>query len=140
MKKIKNFEEFEVNEISQYLANKATLGASNIVSDTDSDKFIRKIKKDQRDKFISYVNPDIKNKADALGFYNLTRYNVNYSFNYTVNNTENYEFHLELPFINKTRINYNGVDINADSVPSNILKKVYNLFNYIKINSEPNED
>lgn len=143
MKKIKSFEEFGVNEISQYLANKALRDAELDISDTETNIVKRKIRKDQRDKFVKYINPEIKNKAEALGFYDLDRYNKNYYFKYTINNTENYDFTLDITNINKLRVVYNDVDIPADKVPSNILRKVNNLFNMIK-NSEagptnPNE-
>jgi hypothetical protein len=68
MKKIKTFEDFrKINEISTNLANQASMAARNKQFD-DGDHLGNERNIRQHKKFVSYVNPEFKNKIKLLGF------------------------------------------------------------------------
>ena len=130
MKKIKSFEEFEVNEISQYLADKSARAAGQEVAN-QYNQLTKQIKRDQRDKFDRYINPALKKKAEAMGFQDLGRYMNHYYANLVISDREVYELNIDMEDVNKIIINYQGVRLAPSKVPSIVLRKINNLYNMI---------
>lgn len=138
MKNIKTFEEFEVNEISQFAANKAARAAGDKVANTGNN-LTKQIKREQRDKFDRYINPALKQKAEAMGFQELGRYMNHFYANLVISDREVYEINMDMDDINKIIINYQGVRLDPSKVPSIVLRKINNFYNMIsKDESNPN--
>lgn len=96
MKKIKSFEEFDkTNEISHFLANKAADIAADKVGSTKTSELDAGIKYKQNSKFRQYINPIIKNKAEAFGFTSLYRFKYSYRFN-LMSNKQKYDILIDL--------------------------------------------